>query len=62
MTALSLSGVVLPDGQHQQLWIRDGRISFDPVPGAETVFEGGYVLPGLVDAHCHVGIGPQGPV
>lgn len=62
MTALSLSSVVLPDGQHQQLWIRDGRISFDPVPGAETVFEGGYVLPGLVDAHCHVGIGPQGPV
>jgi imidazolonepropionase-like amidohydrolase len=40
----------------------NGRIRTQPVPGARTVVEGGYLLPGLVDAHCHVGIGPQGPV
>ncbi|GAA4619463.1 amidohydrolase family protein [Saccharopolyspora hordei] len=62
MSALHLRGVVLPDGAHRDLWIRDGRISLEPVPGAETVFDGGFVLPGLVDAHCHIGIGPEGPV
>jgi imidazolonepropionase-like amidohydrolase len=30
------------------------------VPGAETVSRGGFVLPGLVDAHCHVGIARGG--
>jgi len=58
--ALHLSGVVLPEGEHHDLWVRDGRITFDPVPGAETVNRGGYLLPGLVDAHCHVGLGRGG--
>ncbi|GAA4829058.1 amidohydrolase family protein [Saccharopolyspora rosea] len=62
MSALHLRGVVLPDGEHRDLWVRDGLISLDPVPGADTVFDGGYLLPGLVDAHCHVGIGSDGPV
>ena len=62
MTARHLRAVVLPEGVERDLWITGGRISPDPVPGAETVFDGGYVVPGLVDAHCHVGIGPQGPV
>jgi imidazolonepropionase-like amidohydrolase len=57
---LHLSGVVLPEGEHRDLWVRDGRITFEPVPGAETVSRGGWLLPGLVDAHCHVGIGPDG--
>jgi imidazolonepropionase-like amidohydrolase len=26
------------------------------VAGAETVSDGGYIVPGLVDAHCHLGI------
>jgi imidazolonepropionase-like amidohydrolase len=54
--ALHLSGVVLPEGEHRDLWVTGGRITFDRVPGAETVSRGGYLLPGLVDAHCHVGI------
>ncbi|SFL83054.1 amidohydrolase family protein [Geodermatophilus ruber] len=55
--ALHLAGVVLPEGEHRDLWVRGGRITFDPVPGAETVSRGGWLVPGLVDAHCHVGIG-----
>ncbi|QXG76911.1 amidohydrolase family protein [Modestobacter sp. L9-4] len=54
--ALHLSGVVLPEGEHRELWVSGGRITFERVPGAETVSRGGYLLPGLVDAHCHVGI------
>jgi len=53
---LHLSGVLLPDGEHRELWVRAGRITFEPVPGAETVSRGGWLVPGLVDAHCHVGL------
>ncbi|RBY86598.1 amidohydrolase [Blastococcus sp. TF02A-30] len=53
---MHLSGVVLPEGEHRDVWVRDGRFTFEPVPGAETVSRGGWLLPGLVDAHCHVGL------
>ncbi|MGY1642404.1 amidohydrolase family protein [Geodermatophilus sp. SYSU D00703] len=58
--ALHLAGVLLPEAEHRDVWVRDGRLTFDPVPGAETVSRGGWLLPGLVDAHCHVGIGRGG--
>jgi imidazolonepropionase-like amidohydrolase len=60
VTALHLSGVVLPEGEHRDVWVRDGRFTFEPVAGAETVSRGGWLLPGLVDAHCHVGIASGG--
>ncbi|WP_369139712.1 amidohydrolase family protein [Modestobacter versicolor] len=58
--ALHLSGVLLPAGEHRDVWVHRGRFTFEPVPGAETVSRGGFLLPGLVDAHCHVGIGAGG--
>jgi imidazolonepropionase-like amidohydrolase len=57
---LHLAGVVLPEGEHRDVWVRDGRFTFERVPGAETVSRTGWLLPGLVDAHCHVGIGLGG--
>ncbi|TFV83484.1 amidohydrolase [Blastococcus sp. CT_GayMR16] len=57
---MHLSGVLLPEGEHRDLWVRDGRITFEPVLGAETVSRGGWLVPGLVDAHCHVGIASGG--
>ena len=59
-SSLHLSGVVLPEGEHRDVWVRDGRFTFESVPGAETVSRGGWLLPGLVDAHCHVGVGKGG--
>lgn len=53
-------GVVLPDDEVRDLWLVGDRVTFEPVPGAETVVDGGYVLPGLVDAHCHIGIARGG--
>jgi len=54
----------LPDGEPVEWWIVDGVLRAEPVSGAETVFGadgyGGWVLPGLVDAHCHVGLGEHG--
>lgn len=59
---LHLRGVVLPEGEHRDLWVSDGVISAEPVPGAVTVAEGGWVVPGLVDAHCHVGLDENGAI
>ncbi|MGH4023029.1 MAG: amidohydrolase family protein [Pseudonocardiaceae bacterium] len=59
--AVRLRGVLLPAGEFGDLWVADGVICAEPVPGAVTLVEDGYLVPGLVDAHCHVGIGPRGP-
>jgi imidazolonepropionase-like amidohydrolase len=40
------------------LWVVDGFITREPVCGAETAADGGWIIPGLVDAHNHVGIAP----
>jgi imidazolonepropionase-like amidohydrolase len=56
MPALHMRGVVLPEGESRDLWIVNGRIRLTPVPYAETVVDGGFLLPGLVDAHCHIGL------
>ncbi|MGH3783795.1 MAG: amidohydrolase family protein, partial [Pseudonocardiaceae bacterium] len=58
---MHLRGVLLPAGEPGDLWVADGVICAEPAPGAVTVCDGGYLLPGLVDAHCHVGIGERGP-
>ena len=61
-TALHLRGRGLPDGRRVEWWIADGILRSEPVTGAETIFDGGWIVPGLVDAHCHVGLGPHGEV
>jgi imidazolonepropionase-like amidohydrolase len=56
MTALHLRGVFLPEEEQRDAWIIDGRLSFEPVAGADTIASGGWILPGFVDAHCHIGV------
>ncbi|KUI40095.1 hypothetical protein AU198_08590 [Mycobacterium sp. GA-1199] len=66
MPVLHVRGIGLPDEQPVEWWIDGGVLSAEPVSGAETVFGadgyGGWILPGLVDAHCHVGLGDHGPL
>jgi imidazolonepropionase-like amidohydrolase len=59
---LHLRGIGLPEGEAAEWWIVDGILSAEPVSGADTVFDGGWILPGLVDAHCHVGLGQHGAI
>ncbi|WP_152531484.1 amidohydrolase family protein [Mycobacterium sp. UM_CSW] len=59
---MRLRGLELPGETEIELWVVDGRISAEPVAGANTVFEGGWIVPGLVDAHCHVGLGDDGEI
>jgi imidazolonepropionase-like amidohydrolase len=57
-----LRGIVLPEGEERDLWVVDGRISTEPARNAETLTTSGWIVPGLVDAHCHVGLESTGEV
>ncbi|MFF5141196.1 amidohydrolase family protein [Streptomyces sp. NPDC013157] len=62
---LHVRGRVLvgPEDVRDELWVVDGRVSYDRPAGARDIRTvEGWTLPGLVDAHCHVGLGPHGPV
>lgn len=61
MSALKFSGPVLPDGGSRDLYVVDGRVTFEPQPGAETAARG-WIVPGLVDAHNHLGMEDYGAV
>ncbi len=58
---LRLRGVFLPDEVEREAWIVDGRLSFERPGGEhETLADRGWILPGFVDAHCHIGLAPEG--
>ncbi|MGW3141136.1 amidohydrolase family protein [Streptomyces sp. NPDC001139] len=62
---LHVKGRILAGAEdvRDELWVIEGRISYDRPAGARDVRTvEGWALPGLVDAHCHVGLGPHGPV
>ncbi|MCQ6271836.1 amidohydrolase family protein [Pseudarthrobacter sp. R1] len=61
---IEFSGPVLagPDSERRGLWSVDGLLTFTrPQQVPDRVLEG-WVLPGFVDAHCHIGLGPGGAV
>lgn len=59
MSTLHLRGTVLPEGDVRDIWVLGDRLTFDrPAGGATTVHDGGFILPGLVDAHAHLGHDP----
>lgn len=60
MSALHLRGILLPEEEERDVWIVEGRLSFQPVSGADTIASGGWILPGFVDAHCHIGMTTDG--
>ncbi|MCS0637288.1 amidohydrolase family protein [Streptomyces sp. LP05-1] len=64
-TVLHVTGRVLvgPEDVRDELWVVDGRISLTRPALAEDVRTvRGWALPGLVDAHCHVGLDAHGAV
>jgi imidazolonepropionase-like amidohydrolase len=56
--------VVGDDREVGDLWVKDGRISLTrpSAQGTNMVELEGWALPGLVDVHCHVGLGADGAV
>jgi imidazolonepropionase-like amidohydrolase len=61
MSALRFRGPVLPDGEARDLYVVDGTVTYEKVASAELVCEG-WIVPGLVDAHCHIGLDEHGAV
>lgn len=64
---LHIHGTILTgpqdDDVRDELWVIDGKITFTkPTSTADATSIQGFVLPGLVDAHCHVGLDAHGPV
>ncbi|MDO5663042.1 MAG: amidohydrolase family protein [Brachybacterium sp.] len=62
---LHLTGPVLlsPEQELREAWVVEGRIHHtrpDLPRGAEVRTLHGYVVPGLADLHCHIGIGDDG--
>lgn len=46
-----------------EAWVADGLLTLDrPPAGTDVVHLDGWVVPGLVDAHCHVGLAAHGAV
>lgn len=60
-SVLRFRGPVLPDGESRDLYVVDGRVTYEPHPGVPITAEG-WIVPGLVDAHCHIGLDEDGPV
>jgi imidazolonepropionase-like amidohydrolase len=61
--ALHLRGTVVLDDEREvgEVWVVDGRLTFTR-PSVPTTAIDGFVLPGLVDVHCHIGLAADGPV
>jgi imidazolonepropionase-like amidohydrolase len=52
---------VLPEGVKRDLFIVNGRITFTEQEDATTILDGGYLIPGLVDAHAHLSLASPAP-
>ena len=58
---LHVRGAVLPEGSERDLFIRDNVFTFEPADDATTIFDHGYLIPGLVDVHSHLPFNSPAP-
>jgi imidazolonepropionase-like amidohydrolase len=56
-----IRATTLPDGSRRDLYVVDGHITYEPAADVDLVAEG-WVMAGLVDAHCHIGLDAHGGV
>jgi len=56
-----LRAILVATGEPVELWVADGVIRREPVREAVDL-DVAWVLPGLVDAHCHIGLDAHGAV
>ncbi|SDM11078.1 amidohydrolase family protein [Streptomyces wuyuanensis] len=61
---LHVKGRVLvgPDDVRDELWVVGGRVTYRRPASGDVRTVRGWALPGLVDAHCHVGLDRHGAV
>ncbi|WP_235737590.1 amidohydrolase family protein [Nocardioides alcanivorans] len=61
MTVLRFRGPVLPGEESRDVYVVDGRVTFEPQAGVVTAATG-FLVPGLVDAHNHLGLEDHGAI
>jgi imidazolonepropionase-like amidohydrolase len=61
MAGLHVNGRILPSGDMRDVFIVGGRFTFAPQADARTIATGGFLLPGLVDAHAHLALSSPAP-
>lgn len=64
MIAYELTGPILADEDVVvgRAWVLGGRITYEEPRHTDVTRIDGWVLPGFVDMHCHLAVGPSGPV
>ncbi|NTV38575.1 MAG: amidohydrolase family protein [Demequinaceae bacterium] len=64
MTAYALTGPILADEDVVvgRAWVIGGRMTYEEPRHTDVTRIDGWVLPGFVDMHCHLAVGPSGPV
>ena len=61
MTAMHVRANVLPDAAPVDLFVAAGRFTFAEQTDATTLCDGGWAVPGLVDAHAHLALHSPAP-
>lgn len=51
-----IRGTLLPHGEVRDVFVVDGRIAFSTDEPVRSLLDGCYLIPGLVDAHAHLGL------
>jgi imidazolonepropionase-like amidohydrolase len=59
-TPFHFRGVLLPDEISVTVGVVDGRVTRTEPSGSSLVADDVWLVPGFVDAHCHIGLGKEG--
>lgn len=64
MIAYELAGPILAadDDVRARAWVLGDRVTYERPSHASIERLDGWVIPGMVDMHCHLSVGPSGPV
>ncbi len=61
MASYRIHGRLLPSGDVREVFVIDGRFTFEGVEDAATLIEDAFLIPGLVDAHAHLALASPAP-
>lgn len=59
--ALHMEGTVLPQGVVRDVFVQQGRLTFEQPPDAQTIARDIVLVPGLVDTHAHLALASPVP-
>jgi imidazolonepropionase-like amidohydrolase len=61
LASYRIHGTLLPSGDIREVFVVDGRFTFEGSEDAATLLEDAVLIPGLVDVHAHLALASPGP-